>query len=58
MIGILMIGILMIGILMIGILMIGSAGLEDMLLREPCLISDTWLPVLVRQKALQANVSC
>jgi len=33
-------------------------GLEEMLLSEPSLISDTWLPVLVRQKALQANVSC
>ena len=32
-------------------------GMEQMLDSRPFVISDQWLPVLVRLKALQANVS-
>ena len=32
-------------------------GMEQMLDSRPFVISDRWLPVLVRLKALQANVS-
>lgn len=31
-------------------------GLEGMVSTEQCLSSSTWLPVLARQRALQANV--
>lgn len=30
--------------------------MEEMLNLQTALISDTWLPILVREKALQANV--
>ena len=32
-------------------------GLEEVIQTESCLVSDSWLPTLARQKALQANVS-
>lgn len=32
-------------------------GLATYLNCSPCLVSDKWLPLLVRQKALLANVS-
>lgn len=33
-------------------------GLKNLVDCSPSLVSDKWLPVLVRQKALLANVSC
>lgn len=35
-----------------------KAGLEDKIQTTPVFVSDSCLPILVRQKALQANVSC
>lgn len=35
-----------------------KSGLEDKIQTTPVFVSDSCLPILVRQKALQANVSC